>query len=142
MCIKCLFKSKCNKLWAQASTGIENATKTSKGTKPIQQNTKCSKVNIRMILDRWKYRNKLIFIEKGVLEVVETKFNEETYDIEEEKKDFKMKDIKAMSLIVQCVSGKQLELIKNKEHAHYMWITLQDTYENKGLPGQLYLAIF
>lgn len=87
----------------------------------------------------WKYRVKLLLMEKDIIDIIEKQFDESIYDTEEKKKDFKTKDIKARSLIVQCVSDRQLELIKNKDSAYDMWKTLGNTYEKKGLPGQLYL---
>lgn len=47
----------------------------------------------------WKYRIKLIFMEKEVLDVVEKGCDETKYDTEEKKKEFAKSDIKARSLI-------------------------------------------
>lgn len=87
----------------------------------------------------WKFRMTLILKEKDVFEVIEHIFNETIYNTEAKVREYKTKDVKARSLIVQCVTDGQLELLKNKESAYDMWKCLEEAFEKKGIAGQMFL---
>ncbi|KAG5892531.1 hypothetical protein JTB14_011120 [Gonioctena quinquepunctata] len=58
---------------------------------------------------------------------------------EEQKNKFLKNDNKAKSLIVQCVSNSILEYLREKRSAYKMWEILEQRFEKKGLPKQLFL---
>lgn len=82
----------------------------------------------------------LILKEKDVFEVIEHIFNETVYNTEAKVREYKTKDVKARSLIVQCVTDEQLELLKNKESAYDMWKCLEEAFEKKALAGEMFLS--
>lgn len=87
----------------------------------------------------WKFRMETILAEHGVLYCAKTKTDLSTLADEASKKTFTNNDNKAKSLIIQCVDDSQLECLRDKNSAYEIWETLQERYEKKGLPGQLFL---
>lgn len=87
----------------------------------------------------WKFRMEMILAENGVLEYVEAEIDISSLTTSKDKEAQIRKDSKAKSLIIQCVDDNQLECLRDKKTAFQMWKTLNDRYEKKGLPGQLYL---
>ncbi|GJQ73101.1 hypothetical protein Trydic_g1730 [Trypoxylus dichotomus] len=80
----------------------------------------------------------LILAENGVSEYIKKETNKNLLT-GEERKVVDKEDNKAKSLIVQCVKDTHLESLRCKETAFSMWKTLEENYEKKGLPSQLYL---
>lgn len=86
----------------------------------------------------WKFRIQMILAENNVGDHVEHELDTEGLTVAE--KDALMKqEHKAKSIIVQCVADSQLEHLRGKKTSHEMWKTLEDKFERKGLPGQLFL---
>lgn len=86
----------------------------------------------------WKFRMEAILAENGVSEVIKTESDVNNMQ-ENEKTAFVKNDNKAKSLIIQCVEDSQLESLRDKNTAYKMWTTLEEKYEKKGMPGQLFL---
>ena len=81
----------------------------------------------------WKFRVLMLLEEKGIKEVV-------TRDgIDYEDKENLLKDIKAKSVIVQCVGDKHLEYIKDAKTAKEMFESLSKVYERRSIFSKLYL---
>lgn len=60
----------------------------------------------------WKFRMEMILAEHNVLEYVTEETKPSSLTSEPAKKDFKINDNKAKSIIVQCVDDSQLECFK------------------------------
>uniref|UniRef100_A0A1Y1L115 Retrovirus-related Pol polyprotein from transposon TNT 1-94 n=1 Tax=Photinus pyralis TaxID=7054 RepID=A0A1Y1L115_PHOPY len=86
----------------------------------------------------WKFRMEMILDENAVKECVTKEIDITTLN-EDEQGRMKKNNSKDKSLIVQCVSDKHLEILRDKESAFAMWKALEDRFERKGLPGQLHL---
>lgn len=86
----------------------------------------------------WKFRMQIILAENGSLEYITIETNINSLDANA-RATFSKNDNKAKSLIIQCVADSILECLRDKTTAYYMWKTLEEKFEKKGLPGQLYL---
>lgn len=80
----------------------------------------------------WKFWLEAILEEKGLKEALD-----EEFDLT--KDDNKKKDIKAKSIIVQCLSDKHLEYVKDAISANEMVKSLRTIFERKSVFNKLYL---
>lgn len=80
----------------------------------------------------WEFRIKLVLEQNGVLDVLEN-------STETQSAEFKKKDVKARSLMVQLLADNILETIKEKKTAKEMFDTLRTMYMKKGLSAQVEL---
>lgn len=101
--------------------------------------------NVELLNDKnyhtWKFRMLTLLTEKEVVDAIKVEFKKEGYT-EAEKKEMveaQKMDNKSKSIIVQCLSDSQIDLIREKETAYSMWKTLEDRYEKKGIAGQMML---
>lgn len=88
----------------------------------------------------WKFRVECILEEKGVRECIDG-IEEEIYRrlSEQEKKDYARKDARARSIIVQCVTDKHLEYIKDAKTSEDMMVSLKNIFERKSIFSKLYI---
>lgn len=79
--------------------------------------------------NNWKFRVKILLEEKQVINVLET----DIINIQDAtlKEEMLKKDAKAKSIIVQCITDKHLDLIKDSETAKDMMKVLEDIFERK-----------
>lgn len=87
--------------------------------------------------NNWKFRVRTMLEEKQIkiaLEKAETDFEHE-----KEKLEFKIKDTKAKSTIVQCLTDKHLDLVKDAQTAKQMMQALEDIFERKSVFTKLTL---
>lgn len=89
--------------------------------------------------EAWKFRVKMILTEHNVEKMIEKKYRDEDYEIATQKEEAKKKKNKCKSILVQCIDDMQIDIIRNKETAYDMWISLQDVYEKRSLSGKLFL---
>lgn len=87
----------------------------------------------------WKFRMQMILAEYGVDDLIANEVKAENLPSDEARKKHIKNDNKAKSIIIQCVDDGQLENLREKKTAYKMWKCLEEIYEKKGLPGQLYL---
>ena len=80
----------------------------------------------------WKFRVLILLEEKGVKCVLDPEFNKKD-------KTYKDKNSKAKSVIIQCLSDKYLEYVKDKDTAEEMLISLENVFERKSVFSKLYL---
>lgn len=85
----------------------------------------------------WKFRMLMLLAENDVAGCVN---HEYVQDVEDTKCELdRKKENRAKNLIVQCVDDSQIENLRDKVSAYQMWKCLENLYEKKGLPGQLFL---
>lgn len=82
----------------------------------------------------WKFRIGLLMEEKGVSYTLK----EDSTDTKDDTK-FTKDDAKARSIIVQCLSDKHLEIVKQCKNAKGMLDQLRDTFERKSIFNKLHL---
>lgn len=87
----------------------------------------------------WKFRVQLILGENKVFDITNKEVKVENFTRDEEINEFKRKDNKAKSLIVQFVADNELECLRDQNTAYKMWKTLETKYETKGLPSKMFL---
>lgn len=87
--------------------------------------------------DHWKFRIRMILEEKQVHDVLEKDVTSITD--ENEKKDFLRKDAKAKSIVVQCITDKHLDLVKDCTTAKEMIKILGDIFQRKSTFTKLHL---
>lgn len=85
----------------------------------------------------WKFRIKTLLEEKRVLEVLHKDIGSITD--EKLKNEMEIKDVKAKSIIVQCITDKHLDLIKDSKTAKDMIKVLEDVFERKSTFTKLHL---
>lgn len=87
----------------------------------------------------WKFRMRLILKEQGLNDMIENEFNAENFEQAADLNAARRRDSKCMNIITQCIESSQIEIIRNQRTAYGMWSALEQMYERKGLPGQLFL---
>lgn len=102
--------------------------------------------------DDWKFRMEVYLEDLDLLDFAEVKFSDkdevklsenETAETREQKEklfeNWRKRDRKCKSEIVQRISDEYLEYVKGKPTAYDMWSTLQKVFARKGIANQLYL---
>ena len=87
--------------------------------------------------NNWKFRVKCLLSEKQIEDTLSKHI--EDYASEVEKSQFKTRDARARAMIVQCISDKHLDLIKDANTAKEMLEILQKIFERKGTFSKLHL---
>uniref|UniRef100_A0A0A9YN54 Copia protein n=1 Tax=Lygus hesperus TaxID=30085 RepID=A0A0A9YN54_LYGHE len=98
----------------------------------------------------WKFRMETLIDEKGLIELIKVDYRnqvkaEDKDDAaakkakEEKRVEWKKRDRKCKSVIVQRLSDSVLECAQDKESAFEIWSTLTSTYARKGMANQLLL---
>lgn len=85
--------------------------------------------------DNWKFRVNILLEEKCVKRVLDDKVTDE----ERRNETFRKNEVKAKAIIVQCVSDKFLDCIKDCETAKDMIETLTRLFQRKSTISKLYL---
>lgn len=85
----------------------------------------------------WKFRVEALLDEKGVKDALTC--TENNFEDTKEKEDFKKRDVRAKSLIIQCISDKHLDLIKDLKTAAEMVTLLTNLFERKSIFTKLHL---
>lgn len=86
----------------------------------------------------WKFRIKMILTEHNVEKIIEIKYRDEDYE-SAQREEARKKENKCKSILVQCIDDMQIDIIRDKNTAYDMWISLQDIYEKRSLSGKLFL---
>lgn len=87
--------------------------------------------------DNWKFRVKALLEEKQLEATLEKTVAD--FQQENEKADFKVEDARAKSIIVQCVSDKHLDIIKDFTTAKDMLGSLEGIFQRKSVFTKLTL---
>lgn len=85
-----------------------------------------------------KFRIKMILAEHSVEHMIAVKYRDKDYATPALKEEAKRKENKCKPILVQCIDDMQIDVIRNKETAYDMWITLQNVYEKRSLSGKLF----
>uniref|UniRef100_A0A0A9XL71 Copia protein n=1 Tax=Lygus hesperus TaxID=30085 RepID=A0A0A9XL71_LYGHE len=83
----------------------------------------------------WEYRVRLLLEQAGVLEAI----TEEVPKDDKSRKDFLTQDVKARSLITQCLADNMLDLAKKETTAKGMWKSFNNSYSKIGTVAQVQL---
>lgn len=106
-------------------------------TSNIMQNT----LNLPQLtsdnFNNWKFRINILLEERQVHSVLETDIT--SLVTEEEKKEWCRNDAKARNVIVQCISDKHLDLIKDCKTAGEMMTVLEGIFQRKSTFAKLHL---
>ncbi|KAK9752602.1 Zinc knuckle [Popillia japonica] len=88
----------------------------------------------------WKFRVECLLDEKGVKYVIEKELKTEEIERlpDKDKKELLAKDAKAKAVIVQCVTDKHIDYIKDAKSAYGMIICLKEVFERKTTLSKLY----
>ncbi|GJQ73120.1 hypothetical protein Trydic_g1748 [Trypoxylus dichotomus] len=87
--------------------------------------------------NNWKFRVGALLDEKQLRITLEKEVTDYTED--KEKNEFEMKDARAKAIIIQCVTDKHLDIIKDAKTAKQMLKALQDVFERKSVFTKLTL---
>lgn len=87
--------------------------------------------------NNWKFRVKALLEEKQLENTLEKLVSD--CETEKDQAEFKIKDAKAKSIIVQCVSDKHLDIIKDSNTAKEMVKALEDVFQRKSIFTKLTL---
>lgn len=82
----------------------------------------------------WEFRIKLLLERNGVLEVLN-----EVSAVDARSEEYKKNEVKARSIIVQCLADNVLETVKDKKNAKEIFDTLKNIYTKRGLSVQVEL---
>lgn len=85
----------------------------------------------------WKFRVSALLEEKRLEETL-TK-EESDFEVERDKINFKINDAKAKSIIIQCVTDKHLDIIKDSATAKNMMKSLEGVFQRKSVFSKLTL---
>ena len=85
----------------------------------------------------WKFRIKTLLEEKQVADTLDKDIDPITD--EDQKQLFKKQDAKAKTTIVQCLTDKHLDLVKDSKTAKQMMTVLENVFERKSVFTKLYL---
>src|SRR5436190_15534543 len=85
----------------------------------------------------WKFRIKTLLEEKQVADTLDKDIDPITD--EDQKQLFKKQDAKAKSTIVQCLTDKHLDFVKDSKTAKQMMTVLENVFERKSVFTKLYL---
>lgn len=83
----------------------------------------------------WEFRIKLLLEQQGVLKVI----SEDPPTDDEDLMKFNKEDVKARTIIIQCVADNILEMLKTKTTAKEIMASLCTTYAKKGISIQVAL---
>lgn len=84
----------------------------------------------------WKFRVQIILEERGVREVLNQNYEELS---EEERKIYKICDAKAKSILIQCITDRHIEYVKDAKTAKEMICSLKNIFERKSTFSRLYI---
>lgn len=87
--------------------------------------------------NNWKFRVKALLEEKQLENTLEKLATD--YKDDKDQTDFKMKDAKAKSIIVQCVTDKHLDIIKDSKTVKEMVKALEDVFQRRSVFTKLTL---
>ncbi|KAK9679691.1 hypothetical protein QE152_g39800 [Popillia japonica] len=89
----------------------------------------------------WKFRVECLLDEKGVKYVIEKELKTEEIERlpDKDKKELLAKDAKAKAVIVQCVTDKHIDYIKDAKSAYGMIMCLKEVFERKTTLSKLYI---
>lgn len=87
--------------------------------------------------NNWKFRIMALLDERQISIALEKSITD--YTQEKEKNEFLLKDAKARSVIVQCVTDKHLDLIKDAKTAKEMLKALEGVFQRKSVFTKLTL---
>lgn len=87
--------------------------------------------------NNWKFRVRTILEERQLSSALIN--TEADFTADRDKNDFKLKDAKVKSIIVQCLTDKYLDLVKDSKTAKDMMKALQDVFERKSVFTKLTL---
>lgn len=89
----------------------------------------------------WKFRVECLLEEKGVRELTLSKKSQEDLEKLNDKSlgEYKTKDAKARAVIVQCITDRHLEYVKDCETAYDMFVCLKNVFERKSTLSKLYI---
>lgn len=99
--------------------------------------------------NNWKFRIETLLTELDLIPFIEKLYKimveikaEDTHEQRTAKEamlaQYKKKDKKCMSQIIQRISDSHLEYAKDRETAYDIWQSLCNTFERKGIAGQLF----
>lgn len=86
----------------------------------------------------WLFRLKCLLEEKQCREVVEKKINL-TGLTSEQKQEVEKNDARAKSIIVQCITDRHIEYVRNADSAFEMISSLKNIFERKSTLSRLYV---
>lgn len=86
--------------------------------------------------NNWKFRVKALLEERQVQEVLQMIPTELT---DEKRREFESKDARAKSIIIQCITDKHLDLVKDAKTAKEMMDALEGVFERKSVFTKLTL---
>lgn len=87
----------------------------------------------------WKFRVEILLDKEGVKDVLTTTQDEYDKMTADQKANFNKKNTKAKCVIVQCMTDKHLEYIKDAQTAHEMLQCLKNVFERKSTFAKLYI---
>lgn len=85
----------------------------------------------------WEFSIKLLMKQQGVEYVLTQSAPDQSQTVEYEK--FKKADVKARTILIQCVSDNVLEMLKDKISAKEIMECLNNTYSKKEISSQVTL---
>lgn len=87
--------------------------------------------------NNWKFRVKALLEEKQIEAALEKEITD--FENETEKNEFKIEDAKAKSILIQCITDKHLDIIKDSGTAKEMLKALEDVFQRKSVFTKLTL---
>lgn len=87
--------------------------------------------------NNWKFRVRAFMEEKQLEDALVKEIGD--FSEEKDRSEFKVKDAKAKSIIVQCVSDKHLDIIKDSTTAKQMLKALEEIFQRKSVFSKLTL---
>lgn len=89
----------------------------------------------------WKFRVDCLLEEKGVKDVTLKEIKPDEFEKldEKEKTETLKQDSKAKSLIVQCITDRHLEYVKDAKTSFDMMKSLRNIFERKSTLSKLYI---
>lgn len=87
----------------------------------------------------WKFRMEVLLDEMDLLNIIQEPMDDSKLDKgnPQELQAVKKKEKKCKSQIIQRIADTHLEYIKDKATAYEIWEELKNTFERKGMAGQL-----